>query len=281
MRSRAVMRLQTESELRQAIGAGAFEAHYQPIVRLADGHPVAMEALLRWKHPDRGLLPPADFIPVAEETGLIVPLGAWVMQEACRQGSRWLGAPPAAPLAVSVNVSPRQIAQPAFADEVRAALASADLQPTSLWLEITESVLVDATSITLRVLDRLRGLGVRLAIDDFGTGYSSLGYLRRFNVDMLKIDRSFVSVLGRDAEDSAIVAAIISLARALGLSVVAEGVETPEQAEHLRALGCDLAQGYHFAHPQPADAWSSSVLAANGRRFPERPRPWRLQAPGT
>jgi diguanylate cyclase (GGDEF)-like protein len=254
-RVRAVKRLKTENELRRAIDAGGLRLHYQPLVRLGDQRIAALEALVRWQHPERGLLPPAEFIPVAEETGLIAPLGAWVLEEACRQSARWQqAAPEGPPLRIAVNVSVRQLDVPQFEEAVRSVLAETGIDPMTLSLELTETVLMEAAPPTLATLRRLRELGVRLAIDDFGTGYSSLSYLKRFQVDTLKVDRSFVKGLGVDPEDSAIVAAVVSLAHNLGLSAVAEGVETTKQLNHLRLLDCDLAQGYYFAYPQPAEA---------------------------
>jgi len=255
MRVRAMRRLKTEDEVRRAIELGELRLHYQPVVRLEDGGIASVEALVRWAHPERGLLEPAGFIPVAEETGLIGPLGRWVLEEACRQLARWRADKPIRPdLTIAVNLSPRQLVLPDFEETVRRALSQAGVPGSRLCLEITESVLMETTPSTIDLLHRLRELGVRLAIDDFGTGYSSLGYLKRVQVDALKVDRSFVQGLGADPEDSAIVGAVISLADALGLSAVAEGVETPGQAELLRRLGCPLAQGYFFAPPQRPEA---------------------------
>ena len=254
-RVRAVKRLKTENELRRAIDAEELRLHYQPLVRLDDQRIGALEALVRWQHPKKGLLSPAEFIPVAEETGLIAPLGLWVLEEACRQSARWQrAAPEAPPVRIAVNLSVRQLALPQFEEAVRSILAETEIDPMSLSLELTETVLMEAAPATLAILGRLREMGIRLAIDDFGTGYSSLSYLKHFPVDTLKVDRSFVKGLGVDPEDSAIVAAVVGLAHTLGLSAVAEGVETEGQLKHLRLLECDLAQGYYFAHPQPAEA---------------------------
>jgi EAL domain-containing protein (putative c-di-GMP-specific phosphodiesterase class I) len=256
MRVQAVKRLTLENELRRAIDLGQLRLHYQPLVDIADGERVlALEALVRWDHPQRGFLGPDSFIPVAEETGLIRPLGAWVLEEACQQWSRWQSAVTGpSPVRMAVNISTRQLATPRFEESVQKALADAGMEPAYLSMEITESVFMDASPSIAATLGSLRDLGVRFAIDDFGTGYSSLGYLKRIKVDALKVDRSFVDGLGHHPDDVAIVTAIVSLAHSLGLSAVAEGVETAKQLELVQFLGCDLAQGYYFAHPQPAEA---------------------------
>jgi EAL domain-containing protein (putative c-di-GMP-specific phosphodiesterase class I) len=252
MRDESTERLLLENALRRAPERGELRALYQPIVRLADGAMVAAEALVRWDHPERGLLEASQFVPLAEETGSIIPVGGWVLVEACRQAASWSGnciAP-----AVSVNLSARQLSRPDLVDAVDRALRDSGLNPDRLWLEITESVLMEDADTAVAALERLRALGVHLCVDDFGTGYSSLAYLRRFPVDALKVDRSFVSGLGEDPEDSAIVEAVVSMAHSLHLSVVAEGVETDEQLARLRDLGCELAQGFYFAAPVPASA---------------------------
>jgi diguanylate cyclase (GGDEF)-like protein/PAS domain S-box-containing protein len=253
MRRRADRRLRTESELRRAIESGDLVLHFQPLVRLDDERITSLEALVRWNHAERGLLPPEEFIPVAEETGLIGPLGSWVLEEACRQAGGWFPSARAedAP-AVTVNISAGQLARPDFEDTVVRILAETRLDPTRLTFEITETILMERAPSILDVLGRLREIGVHLAIDDFGTGYASLNYLKQFPVDALKVDRSFVDGLGRDPEDSAIVAAVVGLAHARGLSAIAEGVETRQQLEQLRRVGCDLGQGFYFARPQPA-----------------------------
>jgi diguanylate cyclase (GGDEF)-like protein len=254
MRVRAVRRLSTENQLRRAMARGDLSVYYQPLVRVPDGGVEAVEALVRWNHPQEGLVGPAEFIPVAEETGLIAPLGEWVLGEACRQLARWRTADASHPeLKVTVNVSAGQLARKDFEDAVADVLSETGVPPSSLSLEITESLLMEASPFTQGILRRLRGLGLGLTIDDFGTGYSSLTYLKRFHVDALKVDRSFVDGLGRDEGDSAIVAAVVSLAHALRLSVVAEGVETLDQLRQLKLLGCDLAQGYHFAPALPPE----------------------------
>jgi EAL domain-containing protein (putative c-di-GMP-specific phosphodiesterase class I) len=215
---------------------------------------VGTEALVRWEHPDRGLLEPAEFIGVAEECGLIIPLGAWVLEQACRQAQRW-NTPPGGTLEVAVNLSSRQLLQPDLVEQVQAMVSESGVDPglMHMCLEITESAMMDDAVVTMRTLERLKELGVRIAVDDFGTGYSSLAYLSRFPVDVLKIDRSFVAGLGQRDQSRAIVASIVELGHALDLEVVAEGVETDEQLWLLREVGCDLAQGFLLARPQPAD----------------------------
>ncbi len=250
MRASAVDRLDVENALRRAQERRELRVFYQPIVSLRTGAIEGVEALIRWEHPDRGLLLPGDFIHVAEETGLIVPMGAWVLDQACRQVMRWQAANPSLdPLVLSVNLSGRQLGHPSLVTDVRAIIRDTHINPSQVQLEITESVLMDDVEMSEDTLDQLRRLGVKLAVDDFGTGYSSLSYLRRFPVDVLKVDRSFVDGLGRDPSDSAIVTAIVTLAHTLGLSAVAEGVETSRQLEELRNLRCDMAQGYLMARP--------------------------------
>ena len=253
MRAKAIGRLDTEISLRRSILDGDLRVHYQPIVTLADGQVLGHEALVRWEHPARGMLGPDHFITIAEETGLIVPLGGWVLREACLQAKRFQSLDPRwSRLTMSVNLSGGQLREVDLVELVASALHDADLKPEHLQLEMTESVLMDDAAATVTILQRLKGLGVKLVVDDFGTGYSSLAYLRRFPVDVLKIDRSFVDGLGKDLEDSAVAAAIVSLADTLGLAVVAEGVETTLQRDCLVALGCSRAQGYLFARPAPA-----------------------------
>ena len=256
MRIRTQGRLRTETELRRAIDEGRLRLYYQPLVHVAHHRRVhSVEALVRWEHPRLGLVGPEDFISVAEETGLIAPLGLWVLKEACLQTIALRAMyPQGAVPSVAVNLSPRQLARPDFEEMVDMVIEETGVDVSALTFEITESVLVDAAPNVLDFLRRIRERGARLAIDDFGTGYSSLNYLKRFQVDLLKIDRTFVAGLGRDREDFAIVAAVVNLAHALGLSVAAEGVETRGQLAQLRTLECDLAQGFLFARPQPADA---------------------------
>jgi diguanylate cyclase (GGDEF)-like protein len=265
MRTRAVRRLDTELALRSALSKGEFILHYQPIVNLRTKRISGAEALVRWNHPNKGLVGPDSFIPVAEETGLIVPLGEWVLCEACRQARRWQQSrPELGDFVVSVNLSGRQIAHRDLARVVSAALEDSGLDPGSLSLEITESVLMGDAHASIKVLRKLKDIGVGLCVDDFGTGYSSLSYLKRFPVDVLKIDRSFVDGLGVDGEDSAIVKATIGLAQALGLTTIAEGVETAVQVRELSALGCDQAQGYFFSRPKAAPALT--LIPAVARR---------------
>jgi diguanylate cyclase (GGDEF)-like protein/PAS domain S-box-containing protein len=259
MRTDAIERVMIQSDLQWAVQCEELETHYQPLVDLGSGAVVGFEAVLRWRHPVRGLLSPNEFIGVAEDSGLIVPIGAWALRQACEEGRRLQEShPERGVFGMSVNVSSRQLQHPGLVDDVVAALAESGFDPRLLTLEITESATVDDTEATIERLRELKRLGLRLAIDDFGTGYSSLSYLRRFPVDELKIDRSFVAGLGRDEQDTAIVTSVIGLAHALGLQAVAEGVETMEQLERLTMLGCDLAQGYNWRRPaawSDVDAW--------------------------
>jgi len=261
MRARAVERLEIEKSLRRALVRNEFRVHYQPLVQFDRSEVIGFEALLRWQHPERGLLGPGDFLAIAEETGLIVPIGAWVLREVCRQAALWLEDAPddVTPLGFSVNLSARQLAHPDLVATVAGALADSGLSPHLLVLEITESVLMTDRELAVTILHALRSLGVRCSIDDFGTGQSSLGYLKTLPVDSLKIDRSFVDGLGTNPDDSAIVAAVVHLGHALGLSVTAEGIETPLQLSELRALGCDLGQGFYFARPQPSEVAGALV----------------------
>ncbi len=253
LRERAAGRLKLVNSLHRAQERGEFKMLYQPIVDLDTDKFVAVEALLRWQQ-GKALVPPSEFIPLAEETGLIVPIGLWTLREACRQAEAWrIARPTAEPLAISVNLSPRQLAVKEFSKMISDVLDETGCSPSQLRLEIGENTLMDDPRSTLAVLDSLRKLGVSVYVDDFGTGYSSLNYLKQFNVDALKIDSSFVDRLGRDSEDTAIVAAIISMAKALGLKTVAEGVETAQQLAELRRLGCDQAQGFYFAIPQEGE----------------------------
>lgn len=250
MYSAVVGRMDLEADLRRALGAGEFELHYQPTVAVKTGRICGVEALLRWRHPHRGMISPAQFIPLAEETGLIVPLGRWVLEESCRQARQWQAEfPMARPLTMSVNLSVRQLGDPHFLADVERILHETDLPPASLVLEITESIFLESTADTLETLRRLRGLGVRLALDDFGTGYSSLGYLKQFPMDVLKIDQSFIRSLSTDGWDHDLMVGILELARALRMVTVAEGVEREEQRLVLQRLGCSLAQGYYFSRP--------------------------------
>ena len=263
MNAPAQERMDLELDLRNAVSRGEFVLHYQPVVDLPTGRITEVEALVRWKHPNRGLLSPAEFVGLAEETGLIVPLGRWVLHEACRQTRQWQLASPGSRLAISVNLSARQLQQAGLVEEIAAVLRDTRLDPGALRLEITETVVMHDAPTTLAKLEALKALGIQLAIDDFGTGYSSLGYLKRFPVDTLKIDRSFVKGIGGNVEDSAIVRAVITVAKSLNLSVTAEGIETAEQLDHLRALGCDHGQGYFFAKPMPGDRVPALLMATS------------------
>jgi diguanylate cyclase (GGDEF)-like protein len=248
----ALDRLDLEIDLRGAVARQEFRLHYQPVVDLSSGRIVEVEALIRWEHRQRGLLPPSDFITLSEETGLIVPIGMWVLEEACRQARAW-HAEYETKLTLSVNLSARQFQQASLVPDIAELLQDTGLPAACLKLEITESVVMQDAPATLARLHALKTLGVQLAIDDFGTGYSSLSYLKRFPIDVLKIDQAFVRGLGDNPEDTAIVRAIVTVAKNLDLSVTAEGIETVEQLTHLRELGCDRGQGYYFARPLPAD----------------------------
>jgi diguanylate cyclase (GGDEF)-like protein/PAS domain S-box-containing protein len=252
MHQRAVERLDLEGGLRRAIERDELRLLYQPQVEMSTGQIIGAEALLRWEHPERGLVVPTVFIPIAEQTGLIVPIGAWVLRESCRQAASWARST-GRRLTVSVNVSARQLADDTFLETVETVLAETDLHPSLLCLEITESAVMADPGAASAALAQLKDLGVRLAIDDFGTGYSSLGQLKALlPVDTIKIDKSFIDGITDAGEDHAIVDAVLRLASGLGLATVAEGVESAEQARELLALGCALSQGYHFARPQPA-----------------------------
>ena len=265
----ALRHLAVQQDLRTALDEHRFRLHYQPIIDLRGDRIVAVEALLRLDHPDRGLLAPDEFIDVAEDSDLILPIGDWVLREACRQAADWNGR--FGPLDISVNVSGRQATHLTVTEQVIAATADSGLDPSRLCLEMTEHVLIGAGESIAADLNRLTDFGVRLALDDFGTGYSSLTYLSRFPVDTVKIDRSFVAGLGESARDTAIVQAITALARSLDLDLVAEGVETPTQRDLLWTLGCRRAQGFHFARPQPAED-ITGLLQRNARTAPP-PRP--------
>ena len=251
----ATSRLSVENDLRRGIAQGQLRLYYQPIVHIDTGAIAGFEALVRWQHPERGLLPPVEFITSAEETGLIVPLGRYVLQEACREAATWADMQVGGErLRVSVNVSAKQLAQPGWSDEVAQVLAESGLAPRQLVLEITESVLMDDTDTTAVRLEELRRLGVRIAIDDFGTGYSSLGYLRRLPVDILKIDKSFIDGVAEGPHESALARAVVKLASTLRLEAVAEGISTRKQLLQLRRLRCPYGQGYYFSRPQPPAA---------------------------
>jgi diguanylate cyclase (GGDEF)-like protein/PAS domain S-box-containing protein len=254
MRARAIDRLRVENDLRRALERDELLLHYQPVVGLSTGSVVGVEALLRWEHPERGLVLPDEFIPVAEENGMIRELGRWVVERACSQAASWYGArPDAAPLVISINLSPVELAHGDLAATVAAALRTTGLDPACLSLEITEGVLLEGDDDVSEILHSLKAIGVEIVLDDFGTGYSSLAYLTRLPIDSLKVGRKFIEGLGTDGTGSAVTEAIISMARALSIEVVAEGVETATQVAELRRLGCDLAQGYYFSKPAPPE----------------------------
>jgi EAL domain-containing protein (putative c-di-GMP-specific phosphodiesterase class I) len=260
-------RLSLENELRDAQHRGELELHYQPKVDIATGRVRSAEALIRWRHPTRGMVPPDVFIPVAEETGLILPIGEWVLREACRQMREWLDSG-MTPLRLAVNLSAQQFHDVNLASVVRSALTEARLEPGYLELELTESVLMTNAEESAATLQALSAMGVHISIDDFGTGYSSLSYLRRFPLDKLKIDRSFIRDLMTNADDASIVRAIISLAHNLRLRVVAEGVETAQQLEFLRELGCDQYQGFYCSPAVPASQFIE-LIARQRAQAPE------------
>ncbi|HET8955064.1 MAG TPA: EAL domain-containing protein [Solirubrobacterales bacterium] len=261
MRAGAMRRLETERELRHALDREELALFYQPVVNLRSGEITGLEALVRWRHPDRGTLDPAEFVSIAEDSGLIEPIGRWVQERACRQALEWHQLrPDSRPLDVAVNLSARQVAHRDLAEAVEEVIARTGIDPVHLRLEITESVLVEESATAISTLERLNELGVRLVLDDFGTGYSSLAYLNRFPFHALKIDRSFVDALGIEQEATAIVEAIIGMARALSLEVIAEGVESEVQLAELRRLECDYAQGYLF-HAAMPDREVSRLIA--------------------
>ncbi len=261
MRARALRRAEVEDSLRGAVTRGELVVHYQPEVNLRTNEIVAVESLVRWHHPTWGLVAPTEFVPVAEASNLIVAIGTFVLTSAMEQCAAWrLELGDRAPM-VAINISARQFLQDDFVGLVASILERTGADPSDICLEITESVLMDDIDVTLATLQRLKALGLYLAVDDFGTGYSSLSYLRRFPVDILKVDQSFVSGLGYDPEDSAIVQAVVHMGRALQLTTVAEGVETAHHLIELRELDCDIGQGYHFARPSPAETITALLHA--------------------
>jgi diguanylate cyclase (GGDEF)-like protein len=265
MNARAFQRLAFESGLRRALMRDEFVIEYQPQVDLETGRIFGAEALLRWMHPDLGVVSPTEFVPVLEETGMVIPVGEWVLRRACEQARAWSdeGLPP---VRIAINLSARQFKQPNLTDTVSRVLRSTGLDPSSLELELTEGILMEDTAQSGKKLQRLKqDEGLRVTIDDFGTGYSSLAYLKRFPLDVLKIDKSFVGDLARDPDDAAIVSTIINLAHNLRLKVIAEGVETGPQLQFLRDGGCDAIQGFFFSPPLPADDFAE--LLATGRRL--------------
>jgi diguanylate cyclase len=253
LHARAEKRMRIESDLRAGLRESQLFVEYQPQVRLKDGCVVGVEALVRWRHPEHGVIPPGDFIPVAEDCGLIVRIGQQVLRESCRQLAEWTRLMPGRPLAMTVNVSPRQIAEPNFIAELREVMAATGINPSTLCLEVTESVMMSARQEVIRLLDEVRQLGVFIAIDDFGTEHSSLSRLRDMPAEVLKIDRSFIDGLSSEPGDTAIVSSILSLAYAMGKHTIAEGVEKREQAAMLLRMGCEVAQGYFFSRPVAAE----------------------------
>jgi EAL domain-containing protein (putative c-di-GMP-specific phosphodiesterase class I) len=267
MQEAAETRFELESELRRAIDQSEFVLNYQPIVDLQTGELVGAEALVRWDHPTQGRLAPSVFIPLAEDTGLIDEIGAWVLRTACTEAVRWARLSPGRVPRVSINLSAHQLADPQLAWTVQAAIAHAGAAPSWITLELTESLLMQNSSAYLERLHAIRALGVQLAIDDFGTGYSSLAYLEQFPVTHIKIDRSFVTPLDDPRRGAGVVRAIIEIGRALGLKTVAEGIETPTELRRLRELGCEFGQGYLFARPLERDAMADLVARQIGPVF--------------
>ncbi len=254
MHERVARRLDLENDLRRAVERGEFILHYQPVFDFGDQRVWGTEALLRWNHPERGLLGPNEFVAVAEETGLIVPIGSWALGEACHRTKGWQDGHPRNPhLGVIVNLSANQLCHPGCEVAIRGALERSGLPPESLSLDVTETAFIDALEGNRATLERIQDLGVGISLDDFGMGYSSLSYLKRLPADALKIDRSFLSGFGEDAKDTALVRMVIEVGHALGMRVIAEGVEEWAQAALLAETGCDMAQGYHFSGPIPPE----------------------------
>jgi diguanylate cyclase (GGDEF)-like protein/PAS domain S-box-containing protein len=260
MHAERMVRIANESSLRDALTKGEFYVEYQPKISLANDRTVGVEALLRWMHPVRGLISPLDFIPLAEESGIIVQIGAWVLEQVCRDAMRWRTVLPGGqPLMVAVNVSPRQF-ESDLAETFGGIIGRSGIDPATICLEVTESIVMQDAELAIATLRELKSLGISISVDDFGTGFSSLAYLKRFPLNELKIDKSFVDGLGRDFEATAIVAAVMGMAHALGLRVVAEGVETADQVVRLRTLGCDEAQGFFYARPGPVAAIDARLV---------------------
>ena len=267
MHASALRRLEVRELMQSSLEAGDFALRYQPIVELVSGEIVGMEALVRWRQPDGRLAPPAEFIPLAEETGLIVALGKWVLEESLRQAAAWRRMFPGSSLSMAVNVSPRQLQEPGLVEVVRNALVASGFPPHDLVVELTESALLDVGDPASATIDELKRLGVRISLDDFGTGYSSLSHLRNFPIDILKIDRSFVDGIdGVEQDERALVKSIIRLAHSLRLETVAEGIERPAQLVRLRALGAQFGQGFLISEPIEADAMAELLRAAEPAR---------------
>ena len=256
-------RLELRADLQRALVNNEFELNYQPVVRLSDGSVCGVEALVRWRHPERGRVAPDDFIPFAEETGLIIPIGRWVLREGCRKGALLHHAFPGTPMTMSINLSVKQLQHSDIVSDVRDALEESGLAPEFLTLEITETVMMADADLAVARLTELKALGVRLAMDDFGTGYSSLSYLSMFPVDILKMDRSFLRE-GATPEQSGLASAVVALGRTLALEVVAEGIEAHDQWTSLRELGCDNGQGFYFAKPMDVDSAIEYLTKALG-----------------
>jgi EAL domain-containing protein (putative c-di-GMP-specific phosphodiesterase class I) len=273
VKTQSIERLMLETDLRHALESNQFLLHYQPKVNLVAGQITGVEALLRWCHPRLGVLPPMDFIPLAEETGLIVPIGRWVLREACRQSEAW-ERQGLQNLTMAINLSPRQFSDENLLQDIDDALAKSGMRAENLQIEVTESMVMQNTPRAARILNSMRSRGIRLAIDDFGTGYSSMSLMKQFPIDTIKIDRSFVRHLPDNSEDKAIAQAIIDLGKALGMTVVAEGVETPEQESFLRHQACDEMQGFLFSKPVTSEQISFLVQSriASPSLQPDQPR---------
>jgi EAL domain-containing protein (putative c-di-GMP-specific phosphodiesterase class I) len=265
MHRHAVALLKLENDLRRAVERDELVLHYQPILDLSSWKAVAVEALVRWHHPERGLLPPAEFLPVAEETGLITNIGEWALRVACRQAAAWRKPGGQPTPAISINLVSTQFTRPELVDFIKELLEANGVTPDCLQLEITEETIIDAPERAVEVVARLKALGIKVHLDDFGTGYSSLSYLQRFDVDSLKIDRSFVGRMTSDASSGELVEAIVTLAHALGMQALAEGIETPEQLLRLQQLGCEMGQGFYFSPPVDPEHIRTVLDAPRGR----------------